>query len=156
MLLRDNDANLTYDQRAVSANAQRAGLYIAVHAGTPGAGVRVYTALMPSDSETTLRKAGGPFTPWETAQAEYLARSSTVANAMVSEINGAKMVATSAGAPLKPLNNIAAPAIAIEVAPPSADAKPDSLANQHYQQAIATAVANAVADVRQKIEEHRP
>ena len=155
VLLRDNDSNITYDQRAVITNAQRAGMYVAVHAGMPGVGVRVYTALMPADVKQQA-KTSSSFLPWDIAQAEYLERSQILADTMIKEMNQAKIVAGSAAAPLKPLSNIAAPAIGIEVAPPSADAKPDSLTNPRYQQAIALAAANAISVARPRIEERRP
>jgi N-acetylmuramoyl-L-alanine amidase len=41
LVLRDSDANLSSDQRAVFANANRAAIYIAVHAASNGHGVRV-------------------------------------------------------------------------------------------------------------------
>ena len=47
LVLRDSDANLSVDQRAVFANADHAAIYIALHAASSGHGVRVYTALLP-------------------------------------------------------------------------------------------------------------
>ena len=44
LVLRDSDANLSLDQRAVFANADHAAIYIALHAASNGHGVRVYTA----------------------------------------------------------------------------------------------------------------
>ena len=47
VVLRDNDANLSLDQRAIFTNTDHAAIYIAVHAASNGHGVRVYTALLP-------------------------------------------------------------------------------------------------------------
>jgi len=151
VLLREGDSTLSYDQRAVATNSQRAALYIGIHAGVPGAGVRVYTAMMPAPGE--LKKHGGPFVPWKSAQSEYLVRSQTIANSLVAEFSKVRLVSGSAAAPLPPLNSIAAPAVAIEVAPPTVSSKPEALNAQRYQQAIAIAAATAIANVRARIEE---
>jgi len=47
LVLRDSDANLSVDQRAIFANADHAAIYIALHAASLGRGVRIYTALLP-------------------------------------------------------------------------------------------------------------
>src|SRR5579864_5474697 len=47
LVLRDSDANVSLDQRAALANADRAAIYIALHAASDGHGVRIYTALLP-------------------------------------------------------------------------------------------------------------
>jgi hypothetical protein len=53
-------------------------------------------------------------------------------------------------APLRPLNNITAAAMAIEIAPPAGNiAELNSVA---YQQSIAAAVAAGVADARSKLQ----
>ncbi len=155
LLLRDNDATLTYDQRAVATNARRAGIYISIHAGMPGSGVRVYTSLLPAEPVEKNAKPRGPFVPWDNAQAGYLARSQTLATSLVAELGSANITSASAAAPLLPLNSIAAPAVAIEVATPQTDSKIDSLGAPKYQQSIAVAAAAAIANVRGKLEERR-
>jgi N-acetylmuramoyl-L-alanine amidase len=154
VLLRDSDTNLTYDQRAVASNAQRAGLYISIHAGGPGTGVRVYTALMPTPEQGKGEKLG-PFLPWGTAQAGFLERSRLVAASVVAEMGSKDVNALMTTAPVPPLNSIAAPAFAMEVAPPTSGATPDSLSSASYQQAIAVATATAIVNARPKIEEQR-
>src|SRR6266568_4042830 len=63
LVLRDSDANLSTDQRAVFANADHSAIYIAVHAASSGHGVRVYTALLPFADDDR-----GPFRTWTSAQ----------------------------------------------------------------------------------------
>jgi N-acetylmuramoyl-L-alanine amidase len=160
VLLRDTDSNLTLDQRAVASNGQRAGLYISIHAGGPGTGVRVYTALLPTPAPSPLpsekkKENFGPFIPWETAQASFLERSRMVAGSVVSEMGNKDVNATMASAPVPPLNSIAAPALAIEVAPPVANPTPDALSTVSYQQTVAVAMATAIVNARPKIEEQR-
>jgi hypothetical protein len=47
---------------------------------------------------------------------------------------------------LRPLNNILAAAVGVEVAPPTSS--PDGLASPAYQQFIAGAIANGITDLR--------
>ena len=63
VVLRDTEANLPVDQRAVFANADHAAIYIALHAASSGRGVRVFTAMLPFGSDDH-----GPFRSWSTAQ----------------------------------------------------------------------------------------
>src|SRR5215471_19845796 len=59
-LLRESDATLSLERRAEIANEEHASMYIALHAGPPGNGVRVYMPLLPSAPAPS-----GPFLRWE-------------------------------------------------------------------------------------------
>jgi N-acetylmuramoyl-L-alanine amidase len=144
--VRPGDNTLTSDQRAAAANSSRAAIYVSVHAATLGTGLRVFTAMVPPLA-TPNRRA---FLPWDTAQAAYIANSYAVAGAIVAECNSRKIAIKSLGAPVRPLNNIAAAAIAIEIAP-HADTV-ESITDAKYQQDIAAAVAAGIADMRGKLE----
>jgi len=137
-LLRDSDADLTLEQRAAMANSSRAQIYVAIHAGTLGTGVRIYSALLPP----TAGKRG-PFLPWETGQSPFLGASQNIAAAIVMEIGKAKVPARFLSAPLPPLNSVALPAVAVEVAPPGADVS--ALNSGAYQEQVAAALAAGVA-----------
>jgi N-acetylmuramoyl-L-alanine amidase len=52
------------------------------------------------------------------------------------------------GMPVRPLNNIAAPAIAVELAP---DDDPQSMESQKRQNNVATAIALGVAQIRSQM-----
>ena len=52
-------------------------------------------------------------------------------------------------APLRPLNNVVMPAIAVEVAPQALDIS--QLTSAEYQQLIASALANGIAAIRDKL-----
>jgi len=138
LVLRDSDANLSLDQRAVYANADRAAIYIAVHAASSGHGVRVYTALLPYGSDDH-----GPFKSWTTAQHASLSLSQTAANAVAAEMQRRQIPVRSLAAPLRPLNNVIGAAIAVEVAPQGSD--PSQLTAPDYQQLVTSAVATAIA-----------
>lgn len=139
-LIRDSDATLTLEQRAVVANTARPGLYLAIHAGALGRGVRIYSAMLPA-----AKLAPAAFQPWETAQAGYVGSSRAFATAMIDALSKGSVPFPVAlmPAPVRPLNNIAGPALAIELAPRNGDV--GSLANAGYQQSIASALAAAIS-----------
>lgn len=140
-LLRNEDETIDLEQRAEAANAQRASVYLAIHAGTPGTGVRVYTAAMTSPTPDP-----GKFLPWDEAQLPYLMRSRTLSKAVASELEKKGVDALSLVTPLRPLNNISAPAIAIELA--SDRETVQQVVGQKFQSTVAAAVASQVAQLR--------
>jgi N-acetylmuramoyl-L-alanine amidase len=144
LVLRDSDANLSVDQRAIFANADHAAIYIAVHASSTGHGVRVYTALLPYGEDDR-----GPFRSWTTAQHPTLPLSQSTASAIAGELQKRQLSVRTLSAPLRPLNNLTGPAIAIEVAPQGSDLS--QLTAPDYQQLVAGAVATAIAAVRDQL-----
>jgi len=160
MMVRDNDATIPIDDRAAVANAARPTLYIAVHAGSMGNGIRVYTSVL-NGSENTERYPGAGvkvkagFLPWETAQAGAVQNSRTIAASLTQQLNQSKIRASWSPAPIRPLNNIASAAIALEIAPPDPKKDADYLSNANYQQSVAIGVATALVNARGKLEESR-
>src|SRR5215469_8072179 len=144
LVLRDSDANLPVDQRAVFANADHAAIYIAVHASSAGHGVRVYTSLLPYGEDDH-----GPFRSWTTAQHSALPMSQSTASSVASELQKRQIPVRALAAPLRPLNNVTRPAIAIEVAPQGSDVS--QLTAPDYQQLVTGAVASGVAAVRDQL-----
>jgi N-acetylmuramoyl-L-alanine amidase len=144
LVLRDSDANLPVDQRAVFANADRAAIYIALHAASSGHGVRVYTSMLPFGGDDH-----GPFKAWATAQHAALSLSQSAANIIVGELQKRQVPVRNLAAPLRPLNNISGPAIAIEISPQGSDVA--QLTAPDYQQLITSAVATAVASARDQL-----
>lgn len=144
LVLRDSDANLSVDQRAVFANADRAAIYIALHAASNGHGVRVYTAMLPFGADDR-----GTFRAWSTAQHASLSLSQSTANAVAAEFQRRQIPVRTLTAPLRPLNNVAGPAIAVEVAPQGSDVS--QLTAPDYQQLVTSAVATAIAASRDQL-----
>ena len=144
LVLRDSDANLSLDQRAIFANADRAAIYIALHAASSGHGVRVYTALLPYGNEDR-----GPFRSWTTAQHGSLSISQSAAAAVTAELQKRQIPARDLAAPLRPLNEVIGPAIAVEVAPQGSDIS--QLTAPDYQQLVTSAVATAIAATRDQL-----
>jgi N-acetylmuramoyl-L-alanine amidase len=144
LVLRDSDANLSLDQRAVFANADHAAIYIALHAASNGRGVRVYTALIPYGEDDR-----GPFRSWTTAQHGALPLSQTAATAVTAEFQKRQIPVRMLSAPLRPLNNLTGAAIAVEVAPQGTDLT--QLTAPDYQQLVTSAVATAIASVHDQL-----
>lgn len=144
-VLRESDTNLSLDQRAGFANGDRAAIYIAFHAASYGHGVRLYTAMLPYGEDDR-----GPFRSWTTAQHSWLPLSQSAANAVAAELQKRQIPVRTLSAPLRPLNSVTGPAIAIEVAPQGSDMS--QLTAPDYQQLIAGAVATAIAAARGQLE----
>jgi N-acetylmuramoyl-L-alanine amidase len=148
-MLRSSDVAIALDQRANATNAARAALYITLHAANTGRGVHVFTSMLPPEN---LQRGG--FLPWDRAQAAYLDLSQSVAGSVAAELDGRKLPNATFVAPLRPMNNIAAPAIAVEIAPP--DDSVENIASPDYQEKVAQSIAAGVAAVRSKLPEVRP
>ena len=143
-LLRDGDNSSTLDQRAAAANAASAGIYISLHAASQGSGARVYTALLPVEGINN-----GAFHAWNAAQAPALPVSRMVSAAIVAEMQKKQFPVRGSSASLRPLNNVFMPAVAVELAP-GADGVAD-LTSANYQQRAASAIADAVVSVRDRL-----
>jgi len=148
-LLRTSDVAISLDQRAVSANAARPALYLALHAANTGRGVHVFTELLPAANASPQS-----FLPWDTAQAAFLDLSNVVAGSVAAELEARKLPNATLQAPLRPMNNIAAPAVAVEIAPPSGNV--DDISGANYQEQIAQSIAAGIAAIRGKLPEVRP
>jgi N-acetylmuramoyl-L-alanine amidase len=144
LVLRDSDANLSLDQRAASANSSHAAVYIALHASSGGQGVRIYTALLPYGDDDR-----GPFRSWTDAQRASMPLSQAAASAIFSEFVKRQIQVRTLSAPLRPLNNVTEPAVAVEVAPQGSDVA--QLTAPDYQQLVTSAVATAIASSRDKL-----
>ncbi len=145
LVLRDSDANVSLDDRAYFANTTHAAVYVALHAASNGHGVRLYTAMLPYAGAEDR----GPFRSWTTAQQSSIPLSQAAAASVGAELKKQQVTVRTLSAPLRPLNNIATAAIAVEVAPPASDLS--ALTSADYQQVIATAVANGIAAIRAQL-----
>jgi N-acetylmuramoyl-L-alanine amidase len=145
LVLRDSDADLSLDDRALLANGAHAAVYIAVHAASNGHGVRVYTAMLPYNNE----EDHGPFRSWSTAQSASVPLSHSVATSVAAELRKVQITTRTLTAPLRPLNNVTTAAIAVEVAPPAGEVT--ALTAPDYQQVIAGSIANGIVDIRTQL-----
>jgi N-acetylmuramoyl-L-alanine amidase len=144
LVLRDSDANLTLDQRAIFTNTAHPVIYVSLHAASDGKGVRLYTALLPAGGENN-----GPFVAWDTAQTRFVPVSRVAAQGVAAELQKRQIQVRVLAAPLRPLNSLTNAAIAVEMAPPGNDVMDLNLPG--YQQNVASAVATGIAAVRDKL-----
>ena len=148
VMSRDADVTVSLEQRAVMADAARVAIFVSLHAASQGRGVRVYTAMINSATPTP-----GGFVPWDTAQAGYVLASRALADIVKAELGKHEIPNSELSAPLKPLNNVAAAAIGIELAPSGEDVA--SVNAGVYQQRIAAALAEAITVGRPRVEAQR-
>jgi N-acetylmuramoyl-L-alanine amidase len=145
-LLREADVTLGLERRAEIANEEHASMYIALHAGPPG-GVRVYAPLLPSPPLKS-----GPFLRWESAQAAALARSKALALTVAADLRKTGMTVSTLATPLRPLNHLAAPAIAVEWTPRTGSSRLGE--SQKTLSALASAIAAGIAKARGQLGAH--
>jgi len=144
LLVRDGDTTLTLDQRAAITNQNHPGIYICLHAASQGSGIRIYAASLPAGEENR-----GPFLNWDTAQSVFQSFSQIAESSLVAEFAKRQVPVRSLLAPLRPLNNITAAAVAIEIAPPAG--KLSDLNSASYQQLVAEAATAGIEAVRDKL-----
>jgi N-acetylmuramoyl-L-alanine amidase len=142
----DSGDPLTTDQRAEVANRTHAGACIVIHATTTGSGVHVYTStLQPQDQDDAPDFGAFVPIPWDTAQAAYVRQSLNLASGVSAALSKDHLPPLSGHAPLRPLDNLMCPAIAIELAPlpaPGVGATP--VTDASYQQQVATTLTRAL------------
>jgi N-acetylmuramoyl-L-alanine amidase len=144
LMLRDGDYALTQDQRAGTANAAHAIVYVSLHAISQGSGAGVYTSLMP-----VAGPDNGTFRAWNAAQGPALSMSGTVGSEIVRELGKKQFQVHQAAASLRPLNNVTMPAVAVELAPGPNGVS--DLTSATYQQKAAAAIADAISGMRDRL-----
>jgi N-acetylmuramoyl-L-alanine amidase len=149
LMLRNSDTAITTDQRASTANAARILAYLAVHAAGEGQGVRIYTALLPASAQKPTHKQ---FLPWGTVQSSWLELSGNLAGSIAAELNQRKIEVRAMASPLRPLNNIWAPAVAVEVAPREAGT---AINSGNYLRTLSVSISSGVAAMATKLEAAR-
>jgi N-acetylmuramoyl-L-alanine amidase len=146
LVLRDGDSALTLEQRAILVNQIHPRIYVSVHASSLGKGARFYTSWLPPANGENI----GPFVNWDTAQSGFLPLSQSIGADMLKESQTQRLPARLLSAPLRPLNNIAAPAIAIEISPFDNDLT--SVNAPEYQTSLANVITNTVVAMRAQLE----
>lgn len=147
LMMRDADLTIPLEHRAETANVAHAAVYISIHASAPASGVRVYTSML----HPAERRTG--FVPWEEVQASYVNGSRRLVAALSESLKKARFDMGFMPAPVRPLNSVAAAAVAIELSPPRTDA--ESILNSTFQASLASAVATGIIQARGQVESSR-
>jgi len=145
---------LTTDQRAEIANRAHAIACLVLHATTTGFGLHLYTSTLQPPPAEAGEGIGAPFVPvsWETAQAGFVQQSEDLANRLSSALGNSHLPSLVGRAPVRPLDSLMCPAVAVELAPlpaPGVGATP--VTDPSYQQQVAvnlTAALKAWRDSR--------
>lgn len=137
-LMREGDVNLSTDDRAAIVNSAHPLLYVCLHASSEIGGVRIFSAMLPPGADNS-----GPFVDWATAQSRVLSSSRELEQQLAMAVQKSGIPARALIAPLKPLNNVVVPALAIEISPTTSDVS--QLVAADFQQKTAAALSNAIA-----------
>lgn len=140
---RESDATLDPGRRAEIANHANAQACLTLHASESGSGVHLFvSSLAPIESTR--------FTPWRTAQAAWVTRSLALAGVLNSALLHAGMSVTLGRTSLPAVDSMSCPAVAVEIAPESAQStapgQPPTaeLNDPAYQARVAEAIAAAM------------
>lgn len=107
---RDADVNIAGLNRAELANHAQAAACLVIHATATGSGVHLFTSSLRASAEER-------FLPWQTAQAAYVTQSMKLESEIDSAMAHAQVPVTLGRASVQPMDSLACPAVAVEVAP---------------------------------------
>ena len=143
----DGPDPLPTDQRAEIANRTHAVACIVLHATAIGSGVHVYTSTLPSSASPQNADTESPFVPipWDMAQAASVDQSQRLASDLKAALSGENLPVVIGRAPVRPLDNLMCPAVAIELAPLAvAGVGATPVTDVNYQQSVASTVTAAL------------
>ncbi|MHB1937545.1 MAG: N-acetylmuramoyl-L-alanine amidase family protein [Acidobacteriaceae bacterium] len=138
ILTRDSDIALDNTARATVANRSHASACISLHATSTGNGVHLFTSSLPTVAEADPRHA---FLPWQTAQGAYETSSLRLESDVDAALTQQHIPVLIARTSLMPLDSMACPAVAIEIAPLDTNTP---LGDRGYQQKVVDALDTAL------------
>jgi N-acetylmuramoyl-L-alanine amidase len=159
VLTRTGDANVTFEQRAATANEAAASYFLTFHAGDLGGGspqIAVYTYRPPGEP---LPHSGGETRPmfmnWNQIQESYLGQSEQLAETLQQEfaVVAGLTVDLPQAAPERTLRSVNAPAVAIELGTLSPDYDAGALTDPAFQLQLSNVVAVTLAALQGKVPE---
>lgn len=143
VMSRQADTDRTSVDRAQTANHAQAAACLVVHATATGSGVHLYTSSLSPGQRTA-------FLPWATAQAAFVTQSLKLESEIDSALAHATVPVTLGRASVQPMDDLACPAVAVEIAPLVAGhvttARP--LTDVSYQKQVVDALAAALEQWR--------
>ena len=151
VLTRTGDVNVGFDQRAAEANIANPIAFISFHAGNLGPSTpRVVVYSYRPSSPLAMAPSADPqslFVPWDKVQLRYMAQSNRLAQDLQQALEQTTKVASTPPmeVPVKVLESINAPAVAIEVGSLTPNSDSAALTNPSFQNEIASAVVQAIA-----------
>jgi N-acetylmuramoyl-L-alanine amidase len=143
VMTRTGDGTLATMDRAEAANHAQASACLTIHATATGSGVHLYTSsLTPTANQR--------FLPWATAQAAYVTQSMKLESEIDSALAHAAVPVTLGRASVAPMDSMACPEVALELAPLVAGhvTSAKALTDIGYQKTVVDAVAAALEQWR--------
>lgn len=138
LFTRDSDVTLDNNARAEIANRTHASACILLHATSSGNGVHLFTSSLTAVAQADPRRA---FLPWQTAQAAYGTQSLRLESDFDAALTRRQIPVLVSRTALMPLDSMACPAVAIEIAPLDANTP---LTDAGYQQKILESLDDAL------------
>lgn len=144
-MTRTADVDVPALNRAELANHAQAAVCLVIHATATGSGVHLFT----SSLAPTGAAARGAL-PWETAQAAYVTDSLKLESELHAALVHAEIPVTMGRASVSPMDHLACPAVAVELAPlaPGNTSKGRAITDEQYQKTVEGAVAAAIGSWR--------
>jgi N-acetylmuramoyl-L-alanine amidase len=175
-LTRDDDRDLTVDDRAAMANNNKADLLISLHANSSfrpsTSGANIFVARFPAESDRAVRGALTPhrvptfggglrdieLVPWELAQLAHVDQSMEFALIAQRAFQDRVPLSPRAidSAPFRVLESANMPAVLIEMGYLSNADQAKQLAGNEFQASFAQALLDAVVTFRDRLDERRP
>jgi N-acetylmuramoyl-L-alanine amidase len=149
---RESDAAVASDRRAEVANHSRAQACLSLHASESGSGVHLFVSSLAPTQPARIAA-------WKTAQSAWVTRSLALAGTLNSSLLHAGMTVTLARTALPAVDSMTCPAVAVEIAPESPQARdsgpqtPGYLDDPGYQAQVAEALAAALLEWRTEVHE---
>ncbi len=140
---RDGDVDLPAQDRAQTANHAQAAACVLIHATATGSGVHLFTSsLSPA--------AAAPVLPWQTAQAAYVTQSLRLESEIDAALAHAAVPVTLGRASVQPMDSLACPAVAVELAPLVAGntTTAEAISDEKYENLVVSALAAAMGSWR--------
>ncbi len=151
VLTRTGDVNVGFDQRAAEANIAHPIAFISFHAGDLGPSTpRVVVFSYRPSSPLAMATGADPqslFVTWDKVQLRYMEQSNQLAHDLQQDLQKTTGDASTPPmeVPVRVLQSIAAPAVAVEVGSLTPKIDGAALANPSFQQKIAEAIVEALA-----------
>jgi N-acetylmuramoyl-L-alanine amidase len=139
-MTRTADISVDETARATRANRSHAAACIILHATSSGSGVHLFTS-----SLAPAHVSPRGFLPWQTAQASFIPQSLRLESNINEALTGRHLPVLMERTFLKPLDNLACPAVAVELAPLSAAAP---VSNPQYRDSVLEALTAALTTWR--------
>jgi N-acetylmuramoyl-L-alanine amidase len=140
---RDADVNASPLDRAQAANHAQAAACVLIHATATGSGVHLFTSSLSPAAPT-------PILPWQTAQAAYVTQSLRLESEIDAALAHAAVPVTLGRASVQPMDSLACPAVAVELAPLVAGntTSAQAITDEKYENLVVSALAAAIGSWR--------